>query len=207
MLSNLVKLRERRTDLERCKRKLGDFVKLTQGINQTRFKRTKNIEDIKLYDQSLFEEDLLIDTEPNQKLFDGTIKTDAVLLTGDVVINMMKQMATIVSDDNSGKVLSMNFIRVDFKKNELDKRYFVYLFNANKMVAKQKERETQGTAAVLKIPIRSIEQLEIPYLSLDEQKKIGQSYMKMMSLKKKYQKIVEANEALTLGILEQKTNI
>lgn len=188
-------------------RKLSDFVRLTQGINQTRFKKSNSIETIELYDQSSFDSDLSVETEPNDILVAETAKADAMIFAGDVVINTMKQTAAIVNSKNSGKVLSMNFIKVDFKKHELDKRYFVYLFNANKMIARQKDREIQGSAAVLKIPMHAIAQLEIPCLDLEVQKEIGLSYMKMMALKKKYQRLAEANENLTLEILERKTSV
>lgn len=185
-------------------KKLSNFVKFTQGVNQTRLKKTNNLGTIQLYDQSSFEEDMLIDTEPNAILFNEELKQDITLREGDIVINEMKQNAAIVSSTNSGKVLPMNFIRVEFKTENLDKRYFVYLFNANKAFARKKERESQGTAAVMKIPIRQVEQLEILCLPLKEQKKVGMSYMKMMSLKKKYHQMALAHEHLTLSILEDR---
>ena len=188
-------------------RKLAEFVKLTPAINQTRLKQAGNMNEIQLYDQRLFEKDFLIDTEPNQILFGGIAKADAKVLNGDVVINQMKQAAAIVSANNSGKVLSMNFIKVDFLNEDLDKRYFVYLFNANREVARQKEREIQGTAAVLKMPIRSIEQIKIPYLDLEEQQKIGLTYKRMLSMKKKYEDLARNKELLTLEILERKIRI
>lgn len=188
-------------------RKLAEFVKLTPGINQTRLKQAGNMNEIQLYDQRLFEKDFLIDTEPNQILFGEIAKADAKVLNGDVVINQMKQAAAIVSANNSGKVLSMNFIKVDFLNEDLDKRYFVYLFNANREVARQKEREIQGTAAVLKMPIRSIEQIKIPYLDLEEQQKIGLTYKRMLSMKKKYEDLARNKELLTLEILERKIRI
>lgn len=186
-------------------RKLDEFVKLTPGINQTRLKQTGNMDEIELYDQGLFEKDLFIDTEPNDILFDGVAKADVKVVNGDVVINQMKQAATIISSDNSGKLLTMNFIKVDFLNKDLDKRYFIYLFNANRDVARQKERETQGTAAVLKMPIRSIEQIEIPFLPLKEQQKIGLCYKRMLSIKKKHEDLARNKELLTLEILERKT--
>lgn len=186
------------------KKKIADFVKLTQGINQTRLKQSGTY-DIVLYDQSSFEEDLLIDTTPNDVYFNEELRAQDGVSVGDVVINTMKQTAAIVSQENAGKILSMNFLKVDFINGGIDKRYFVYLFNANKMVKRQKERETQGTYAVLKIPISSLKGLEIPYLRLEDQRKLGLAYTKMMATKRKYQKLMEATELLTLEILEQKT--
>lgn len=186
------------------KKKIADFVKLTQGINQTRLKQSGTY-DIVLYDQSSFEEDLLIDTTPNDVYYNEELRAQDGVSVGDVVINTMKQTAAIVSKENAGKILSMNFLKVDFINGGIDKRYFVYLFNANKMMKRQKDRETQGTYAVLKIPISSLKELEIPYISLEDQRKIGLAYTKMMATKRKYQKLMEANELLTLEILEQKT--
>ena len=186
------------------KKKIADFVKLTQGINQTRLKQSGTY-DIVLYDQSSFEEDLLIDTTPNDVYFNEELRAQDGVSVGDVVINTMKQTAAIVSQENAGKILSMNFLKVDFINGGIDKRYFVYLFNANKMMKRQKERETQGTYAVLKIPISSLKELEIPYLRLEDQRKVGLAYTKMMATKRKYQKLMESTELLTLEILEQKT--
>lgn len=50
----------------------------------------------------------------------------------------------MVGKANAGKVPSLNFTKVEFKHDRLDKRYFIYLFNAYRDVKRQKERELQG---------------------------------------------------------------
>jgi restriction endonuclease S subunit len=185
------------------KRKLGDLLMLQQGVNQTRIKKDKDFYGYVLYDQSSFEEDLMTDTVPNKQY--DTDKKELILSKGDIVINAMQQEAAIVGRVNAGKILPTNFVKVIFLNKNLDKRYFVYLFNANKTFQRQKEREVQGTAAVMRIPMKSIKKLEIPFIGIEDQKKIGLAYTRMMSLKKKQQILIKETETLTLQILEQKT--
>ena len=66
------------------------------------------------------------------------------LKEGDIVISNIQQKAVRIGKSNAGKVIPLNFTKVEFRKQALDKNYFLYLFNSNKFIQRQKEREQQG---------------------------------------------------------------
>lgn len=184
------------------KKKLKDFVEITQGINSSRI---RNENRGNLYDQRDFEKDLLRTPLPNN-ILGREQKGDFTLRAGDVIINNMKQQATIVSPESVGKILTMNFLRVEFLNDKLDKRFFIYLFNENRQMKYQKERATQGVSSfVQKIPINNLKQLTIPEVSIEKQQKIGQAYAELLAVRKKYLDLIKYNDQMTLEILEQAT--
>ncbi|EOB3457009.1 restriction endonuclease subunit S [Enterococcus hirae] len=168
------------------KRKLADFVSFTQGINQSRAEKQFVNQEINYYDQASFDEDYKHYNEITQDgkknyLFDQDVSLDKC----DVVISNSLQRATMVSEQNVGKVLSLNFTKVQFRSDLLDKRYFLYLFNNHKDIQRQKERELQGSGPVLRLTKQSLEQLVIPVVPLEEQRKIGDIYVESLKLQSK----------------------
>ena len=170
---------------------LGDLLSFTAGVNPTR---------IQFYDHASFESDL------NQKSFalgtDELNETSLSLVAGDVVISSPLRLATIVGEDNEGKLLTLNFIKVNIKER-LDKFYFLYLFNQSRDVQRQKERELQGTGTSMRIPVKSLERIRIPLPSIEEQEKIGQAYKQLLLLQTQLRKYSQLLEATVQTSLEQ----
>lgn len=154
---------------------LRDCVSFTPGINPSRVQ----ISNLEFYDQNDFVRDY--NFEEAEKAFVGT-EDFLRVKEGDVVISVVMRQAAIVSKGNDGKILTLNFIKVDFDNDFLDKKYFLYLFNSYSGVKRQKERMLQGTGAVLKIPVKSLNDIEIPVISMSEQMKIGEAYKKTVCL-------------------------
>ncbi|MEK4488776.1 restriction endonuclease subunit S [Paenibacillus sp. FSL L8-0493] len=185
------------------KRELKEFVTFVPGINPTRAKKQFEYQTINYYDQPSFEadynhEDLYFDNEE-----ESASQNNSSLCEGDVVISNSLQLATIVGKNNVGKVLSLNFIKIEFVKEQLDKRYFLFLFNAYKDVRRQKERELQGSGPVLRIPLRSLEEIIIPVVPLEEQHKIGAIYVETLKLQSKLNKYAELIGQFTSSIIEE----
>ena len=184
------------------KKKITHFVKFSPGINQSRAEKQFKNKKIDYYDQAAFELDF---NQEQLELFnfkEDSTTTELSLKANDVVISNTLQMATIVGKVNEGKVLPINFIQVDFINEKLDKNFFVYLFNANKGIKRQKDRETQGIGSVQRISLRSLEQLVIPWVPLDEQKKIGMAYKEMLKIQNRLNQYSGLLERLTNGVLE-----
>lgn len=112
-------------------------------------------------------------------------------------------MATIVGKTNAGKVPSLNFTKVEFHSEHLDKHYFIYLFNAYSAVRRQKERGLQGTGSILRIPIKTLNEIEIPIIPLEKQKKIGQAYKKILQLQGELKKYDALMEQFVYSVLEE----
>lgn len=183
-------------------RKLNEFVTFVPGINPTRSEKQYGTKDINYYDQSSFEKDYNhydgTSLKINKKKYDNL-----ALSEGDIVVSNALQLATIVSHWNTGKVPSLNFTKVEFKNDELDKRYFVYLFNVYREVQRQKERELQGNGPILRIPIKALSEIKIPFIGLEGQKQTGKAYIEMLKLQGKLNRYSELIEQFTGALLEE----
>lgn len=169
---------------------LGELLSFTAGVNPTRVEKSTQ-EKFRFYDQASFEHDLqheFLDGVTNQ-----TSENSPYLSAGDVVISSPLRTATVVGRENEGKMLTLNFIKVEFKE-KLDTFYFLYLFNQFQAVQRQKERELQGTGLSMRIPVKSLAKIRIPLPSLEQQRKIGETYRQMLLLQgqlKRYSQLLE----------------
>lgn len=185
------------------KRAIKEFVTFVPGINQTRAQKQFGIQAVNYYDQQSFEADykhveVFVENEI-KSLFINNLS----LNEGDIVINNSLQLATMVGKNNVAKVLSLNFTKVEIDNKQLDKRYFLFMFNVYKDVKRQKERELQGTGPILKIPLRALGDITIPVVSLEEQKKIGKIYIETMKLQSKLNKYSDLIEQFTNSVIEE----
>ena len=112
---------------------LRECVSFTPGINPSRVQ----ISNLEFYDQNDFVSDY--NFEGTEKASIGT-EDFLRVKEGDVVISVVMRKAAIVGKGNDGKILTLNFIKVDFDNDFLDKKYFLYLFNSYSGVKRQKER-------------------------------------------------------------------
>lgn len=185
------------------KRALKEFVTFVSGINPTRAQKQFGTQVINYYDQASFEvdynhEEIVVDDEAKSL----SLNTPS-LNEGDVVISNSLQLATMVGKDHVGKVLSLNFTKIEFNSAQLDKRYFLFLFNAYKEVRRQKERELQGVGPVLRIPLRSLGEITVPVVPLEEQKKIGAIYSETLKLQSKLHQYADLIGQFTSSIIEE----
>lgn len=185
------------------KRRLSEFVTFLPGKNQTRAGVKASEENIIYYDQVSFDSDLknyggFIDRSPTE-LSDDSVAVKA----GDVVISNSLQLATVVGDLNAGKILSLNFTKVEFSTEGLDRFYFVYLFNSYTDVQRQKERELQGTGLIRRIPMKALVNITIPIIDLEKQKKIGRIYSESLRLKSSLERYAELTEHFIHLLLEE----
>lgn len=185
------------------KRGLKEFVTFVPGINPTRAQKQFGTQKINYYDQASFEadynhKDVVVEDEA-KPLFQNNLS----LNEGDVVISNSLQLATMVGKNNVGKVLSLNFTKIEFDSGQLDKRYFLFLFNAYKDVRRQKERELQGIGTVLRIPLRALGEMIVPVVPFEEQKKIGAIYAETLKLQSKLNKYGELIEQFMSSIIEE----
>lgn len=185
-------------------KKVSDFVTFIPGVNTTRVGNQFGDIEINYYDQEAFANDYNRSEEFEENISLNELEEIKTLHSGDVVISTSLQLATIVSAENEGKVLSSNFIKVEFNTDKLDKNYFIYLFNEYSGVKRQKERELRGTGLILRIPINALNQITIPIISIEEQKKIGKSYVETLKMKSKLIKYSELMEKFVSSIIENK---
>lgn len=181
-------------------RRLSDYVTFVSGVNPTR--ANKQIDDVIVYyDQSDFNNDFnhLDGYEIEENPSDFGKQT---LKEGDIVISNIQQKAVMIGKSNAGKVIPLNFTKVEFKKKTLDKNYFLYLFNSNKSIQRQKEREQQGNV-LQKLSTKALGDLKIPVIPLGKQKKIGEAYSKTLKLQGELIRYSTLLEQFSIQILEK----
>lgn len=115
-------------------------------------------------------------------------KNKFILSSGDVVINLMTNKATVVSEKNDGKIMSQRIMRFKIKPNEIYSWYLVFLLNESEKIKQQEHASMEGTV-FRRITAKAIKDLEINLPPFSVQEKIGDSYrllLKNYRLKKKY---------------------
>lgn len=172
------------------------------GINPSRAKDQYGTNEIQYYDQAAFENDFNHENNSDVEKFTLSPYSELTLNEGDVVISNSMQLATIVGKCNIGKVPSLNFTKAEFITSELDRHYFLYLLNAYQGVKRQKERGLQGSGAVLRLPLKTLNQIIIPVPPMAQQKKIGMIYTETLRLQNKLNKYGALIEDFTSSLLE-----
>lgn len=189
------------------KKKLKEIAVFVQGLNQTRIKEQTAKNTFYYYDKDAFENDLnyiSIDTadskeaEKNNKSLDE----EMLLKEGDIIINSALYTAAIVGKNNAYKIPTVNFTKMQLKTKEIDKDYFIYIFNFYKDVQKQKKRSMQGLGSVLRISNKALEEIEIPIPDFEQQKKIGNIYKETLKLKNQLSQYSSLLEKLSESLLE-----
>ena len=181
-------------------KRLSDYVTFVSGVNPTR--ANKQIDDVIVYyEQSDFNNDFnhLDGYEIEEKISDFGKQT---LKEGDIVISNNQQKAVMIGKSNAGKVIPLNFTKVEFKKQALDKNYFLYLFNSNNFIQRQKEREQQGNV-LQKLSTKALGELKIPVIPLEKQKKIGETYSETLKLQGELIRYSDLLEQFSTQILEK----
>lgn len=180
--------------------KLANYVTFISGINPTRAKKQYG-EEIIYYEQNDFNNDYnhLDGFEISEEFSEFGKQT---LQEGDVVISNLQQKAAIVGKSNAGKVISLNFTKVDFTNKQLDKNYFLYIFNSNKSVQREKERAQQGYINQ-KISTKDLNELVVPIVSIEQQKKIGAAYSRMLKLQGELQQYSTKLDQFAIEIFEK----
>ena len=182
--------------------KIGKFANFIPGVNSSRIKTSLENEKLELYDQASFVEDYEQLGFVTKQCIDLNQSDDLTLNEGDIVVSNALQMATIVSKNNAGKVITLNFTKVECDTKFINKGYFLFLFNSFKDVQRQKEKELQGTGPVLRIPARSLNQLTIPMVSMEEQQKIAAIYLEKLKIQNNLKNCSYLIEQVTNAILE-----
>lgn len=185
------------------RRVLKEFVTFIPGINPTRAQKQFENQTINYYDQQSFEADYKHEDVFSENGIKISSQDNPSVNEGDIVMSNSLQLATIVGKNNVGKVLSLNFTKIEFSNEQFDKRYFLFLFNDYKDVMRQKEKELQGSGPVLRIPLRALGEINVPIIPLKEQKKIGAIYLETLKLQSKLNKYATLIEQFTSSIIEE----
>ena len=155
-------------------KKLEDIMLFSLGKNTSRL----NTDDIVVYTQEDFEKDL-----------QGTK-------------NLSK--AAPLSEANSKKCITANFLKCSFDTQILDPWFFCYQFNESKHLLQQINMFHQGTTlSVKKLTVKNIRELKIPFLNIERQKVIGSIYKQMLMQKHLMVQQTKNIERLSIEIIKK----
>lgn len=184
---------------------IGDIAKLVFGVNQTRNDNSKQDTSFVFYDQKMFDYHFQHMYESNESVGKKALN-QTVIQQGDVVISQSLQMATIISEMDVLCLLSVNFIRVELI-DSIDKAFFVYMYNLNKDVKRQKDRLAQGTTTIQRIPTKEMNLIEMEIPSIEVQKQIGKAYLEMLKIKNNVERFGELIEKYTQIKLDKRMEV
>lgn len=124
------------------------------------------------------------------------------LVKGDIIFSLISGTSSIVSKEHEGYLYTQNYIKISIKEN-IDKKFIVYLLNENKHIKKQLVIGLQGST-VLKYTLKQIKDLQIPALpELETQKLIGSIYFKQMKLSAVRNRKNKLEQIIILNKLEE----
>ena len=133
--------------------KLNELVKIESGINSVRVKDQNytlyTIEDVN-YDLG-HGEDYQHDKDSGK----------SITARGDIVINTVSNLASVVHSRNAGKMLNQIFLRLNIlDENTLDPWYLCYLLNKSEYIRYQEAAIMDGSV-IRKLTKANLEDLEI----------------------------------------------
>ena len=184
-------------------REIKDLATFIPGINPTRAEKQFGKQLINYYDQPSFEADYNHVDDSGEAALKFSSLNNAALNAGDLIISNGSRLAAMVGENNAGKVLSLNFTKIVLDSDHLDQRYFLFLFNDFKEVQRQKERGSQRSGLVQRIPLRALGEILIPIIPLAEQKKIGAIYTERLKLQNNLNKYSALIEQFTNSIIAE----
>lgn len=180
------------------KMRLGSLIETKVGLNTRELKKMSNVT---YYLKKFADNDLLLGYRPNSSKVSCN---DEFVTAGDIVINSTTNEATIVSPLNEGKILTQASIKIIIRDpQQLDLWYLCYLFNGSQIIKKQIYSLVEGTV-LRRITQSNIQDLDIPVISLEEQKRIGESYRIFMVRKRLRIHREEEEQKAIFNFLEKK---
>lgn len=160
--------------------KLNELVKIESGINSVRVKD----QNYTLYTI----EDVNYDLGHGEDYQHDKANGKSITARGDVVINTVSNLASVVHSRNAGKMLNQIFLRLNIlDENVLDSWYLCYLLNKSEYIRYQEAAIMDGSV-IRKLTKTNLEDLEINLPPIDDQKQIGEAYKEIV---KKYTLTVE----------------
>lgn len=153
------------------------------------------VEDIQKDLSQYLELDEVLDdksTQSNESKF--------ILNNGDLVINLMTNIASVVSKNNQDRIMTQALMKIE-PNDQFDKWYLCYLLNESNEIKRQEMKNMEGTV-IKRLTARLVKNLDINAVNINEQKRIGDIYRH--ALKEKYLLQHKANLifASALSIIE-----
>jgi restriction endonuclease S subunit len=121
---------------------------------------------------------------------------------GEVVFSFVSSKASIVSEQNQGKIINQNFAKLIIEHDGLDSSYLCYVLNESSSMKKQMAISMQGST-VPKLTPSILKELEINIPTLEKQRTIGKSYFYLRKQQALAKKQADLEKQLYLEVLRK----
>ncbi|WP_313150488.1 restriction endonuclease subunit S [Lysinibacillus capsici] len=108
----------------------------------------------------------------------GNLQTNHQTQRGDIVFSFVGTKATVVTENNQGKLLNQNFAKIIIDVSLIDPYYFCYALNESTYIHKQKHALMQGTNLPKMTPA-ILKDLSINFPNIKQQERIGRAYFNL----------------------------
>lgn len=169
--------------------KLSNIVNIVLGKNGSRIQQPKS----KIYNV----EHMNADLENLYQLANNNHSSNDSN-AGNVVFNLNTYQTAVISVANTDKVLDQNFMLLKCNDKVVDPRYLCFILNNSNSIKRQESAMSQGLI-VRRLSTNDIKRMQIPLVSLPQQKLIGQIYAMQIH----YQWLTEQRMNLVSKSLEQ----
>jgi len=132
----------------------------------------------------------------------GHPENNHLTYTGDIVISFVGTKATIVTEENKGKLLNQNFAKIMIDNTLVDPYYFCYILNESKQIQKQKNIFMQGTNLPKMTPA-ILKELDVHLPTLQKQKFIGNAYFNLCKRQYLLERQSDLEEQFFLKLIQQ----
>lgn len=134
-------------------------------------------------------------------ILDSHFDNKFLLNAGDIVINLMTNMASIVTLKSEGKMMNQSMMKIKVDPKEIDPWYLCFLLNESDDIKKQERERMEGTV-VKRITAKLIKDLEIKLLEINVQRRIGSIYRKALLNKNLILKKARNSYNATIQVLQ-----
>ncbi|CUR64582.1 restriction endonuclease subunit S [Leuconostoc gasicomitatum] len=189
--------------------KISELFSIKGGSPQVRIKVSKDFDAHRyiFYNQNHLLQDISQSEELENNIVEKSIKTKdmvEILTKNDLIISLISATGTKVSAQHQGYLISQNYVKlVPIDENVIDKNYLAYMLNESQVVKKQLYRQLQGSNFV-KVTIAILKTLEIPMVSIEKQRQIGQLYVDSSRLSTLRKRVEVGKTHLMNEIIEKK---
>lgn len=139
---------------------------------------------------------------------------DIALVSGEeenidtIMMHVLTLKTSPLLEKDKTKAIQANYLRCELNDiNMIDPWYLIYQLNEGSYIRKEIDKLKQGTEALIKkINISDVAQLEIPYLPIEKQRRIGKLYRDGIRLQYLLKHQADLTHEAIMKVLEDAAN-